>query len=284
MIAESLPDTVQAWLDSWAGKLRSEVEVAMAEAKTHEPKLPKAQSPITLPSKLLVGTDCSGLEAPIHALSQLQVNHIHRWSSELALAPRQVILCNTPPEHLYDNVIESAKRDVPYVHMYISGFSCKPFSMLHHNTKLLEEEEAKIFWAVRDRLHRVRPACFVLENVLGIRRVLNEVVAALEGGGLYHVSICEMDSSHLQEPCRRPRLYLLGARTDVALGDAPALQRVVDRAWQRVKEAYAMGPKHTLQDRMLPTCHPAVQKYQAFRNQRWCQARLQSTFHLEGIY
>ena len=47
MIAESLPDAVQAWLEGWAGKLRSVVDVAMAEAKTHELGMPQRPSPQT---------------------------------------------------------------------------------------------------------------------------------------------------------------------------------------------------------------------------------------------
>ena len=272
MLADAVPHGLQAWLDGWGAKLRSEVEAAVTEATCHVlGEQPNAQSPAR-PPVLLVGTDCSGLEAPIHALAALKIKHDHSWGSEIAQAPKQMILLNSKPQQLFDSVLDGVMQTAPYVHMYISGFSCKPFSMLHHRTKLLEEQEAQVFWAVRDRLHRVRPACFVLENVLGIRRVLREVVEALEGHGLYHVSICEMDPAHLQEPCRRPRLYLLGTRTDVALGNRESLQKVVQRTWHRVRQAYARGPIHTLQQRLLPPSHPAVQQNQHDRQERWREA------------
>ena len=134
MLAESVPDTLQTWLESWAGRLWAEVEAAVFEARCHVLRTqPKAQSP-SPPPVLLVGTDCSGLEAPVHALSALKVKHTQCWASEIAEAPRQMILVNAKPRHLFDSVLAGSMQNAPYVHMYISGFSCKPFSTLHRRT------------------------------------------------------------------------------------------------------------------------------------------------------
>ena len=108
---------------------------------------------------------------------------------------------------------ESKPPPPEYVHLYISGFSCKPFSTLHHNSQLLDEPEARIFWAVVNRIRCIKPPAFLLENVQGITRCLPEVLAAMESNGLYLVSSLHMDPSQLGEPVQRPRIYFFGRCT-----------------------------------------------------------------------
>jgi len=119
---------------------------AWAEAAPSMTGKSTVPSPMLGPRGLRVGTDCSGIEAPIHALKAMGIPHYHSWSSEIAAAPRKVLLANTPPaDHMYQDVLQSSKVDAPFVHLYVSGFSCKPFSMLHNKTQLLREKEAAIF-------------------------------------------------------------------------------------------------------------------------------------------
>ena len=49
----------------------------------------------------------------------------------------------------------------PILHIYF----CKPFSLLHNKTKLLEEDQVSIFYGGLARIQQVRPACFLLENM-----------------------------------------------------------------------------------------------------------------------
>eukprot|EP00435_Cladocopium_sp_Y103_P072726 s27_g41.t1 len=151
--------------------------------------------------------------------------------------PRQVSLANTRPEQMFTDVVSSSRGDAPaFVELYVAGFSCKPFSTLHHQSKLLQEDEARIFYATVDRIHQVRPSCFVLENVMGIRRVAVQVQTHLTSSGLYTVIPVEMDPADLGEPVRRPRIYFLGVRKDVALADSAVLTKVAECAWHFVKQ------------------------------------------------
>lgn len=43
------------------------------------------------------------------------------------------------------------------VDIYVAGFPCKAFSRLRHKTELLQDEEAKQFFAVRDTIKDLRP-------------------------------------------------------------------------------------------------------------------------------
>ena len=273
MVFDALPAGLLQWLDDWGPGMKQKVTQAVGRC---------GLAPV-LPSTLLVGTDCSGIEAPIHALHGLGISHEHCWSSEMANAPRKVILANTPPTgHLYEDVLDAKAQMPRYVQLYVSGFSCKPFSTLHNGSKLLKEPQAKIFWAVVDRIMVVRAACFVLENVQGIRRVQAQVVKALQGKGLYHVATLKMDPSDLGEPLQRPRVYFFGVRADVATVSLTQLQDILASSWSSVRSSCTVqGPRSTgplftvpLQSRMLPDSHTAVVQFQLARKERWLKAWL----------
>ena len=252
------------WLDNWGVCLKKKISAAVSDTRQ---KLGLC-SAVTLPQQLRLGTDCSGLEAPVYALRGLCVQHTHEFASECASAPRRMIEENAMPAKLLANIFSSDA--VPYVHVYTSGFSCKPFSMLHHGTKLLQEEQARIFYAVVQRIASVRPACFVLENVLGISRVKAEVLKTLQEQG-YAVEAVVMNPVDLGEPVQRPRYYFVGARLDVCIMPQKMVHAFLTSAWAHIKES---GVAHaTLADRLLPAHHPSVQRLEHARKEIWAKAR-----------
>ena len=272
-----LPQTMLDWLDSWGPELSGQLGKALA--KNGLPTL-------GIPKKLLVGTDCSGLEAPIHALRGLGCKHTHLWSSEPWPAARRVIETNTMPRHvLMHSVLD--KKPVPYVNLCISGFSCKPFSMLHHKTKLLEEPEAKIFFGVVDRIATVLPACFVLENVTGIVRVKEEVMKRLQGLGYIVVPLL-MTPLHIGIPVSRPRIYFLGVRRDVARAGEEELHLLAKHSWESMRRQSGpqladilLPPDHKLVGDFVPTCKNLLQgsRAQGSRARQSCKwKKLHSDF------
>ena len=67
---DTLPGGLLEWLDDWGPRMKQKVTAALGQC-----------GPATaFPSTLLVGTDCSGIEAPIHALHGLGISHEHCWS------------------------------------------------------------------------------------------------------------------------------------------------------------------------------------------------------------
>ena len=252
------------WLDNWGVYLKKKIAAAVSDTRE---KLGLC-SEVTLPQQLRLGTDCSGLEAPLYALRGLCVQHTHEFASECASAPRRMIEENAMPAKLMSNIF--SKEAAPYVHLYVSGFSCKPFSMLHHGTKLLQEEQARIFFGVVQRIARVRPACFVLENVLGISRVKAEVLKTLQEQG-YAVEAVVMNPVDLGEPVQRPRYYFIGARLDVCIMNQETVHAFLTSAWAHIKESGL--PHATLADRLLPAHHPSVQRLECAREATWAKAR-----------
>jgi site-specific DNA-cytosine methylase len=56
-----------------------------------------------------IGTDCSGIEAPIEALKQLNIPFEHKWACEKDKFARQSLLANYSPEILYDGQLYECK-------------------------------------------------------------------------------------------------------------------------------------------------------------------------------
>jgi site-specific DNA-cytosine methylase len=100
--------------------------------------------------KLRVGTDCSGIEAPIQALRQLQIPFNHVFSSDIDKFVIQSIKANYHPGILYGDPDgpypngDITKRDVntiPDIDLYIAGFPCQPFSTAGSRTQVNKIEK-----------------------------------------------------------------------------------------------------------------------------------------------
>jgi site-specific DNA-cytosine methylase len=127
---------------------------------------------------LHVGTDCSGLEAPLLALRRLAVPFRHRFASEINSCARRVLLANFAPDYLYHDVTMRSVRRVPKVDLYIAGFPCQPFSSSGSKGGFLDfEGRGTIFREIFAYIKHHRPRCFVLENVVDSTRlsILNNI-------------------------------------------------------------------------------------------------------------
>ena len=83
---------------------------------------------------LTIGTDCSGIEAPIEALKRIcsnypNLNYVHKFSSEINEYAIKYIKENHNPEILFGNIKKRRKIDIPDIDIYVSGFPCQPFSI-----------------------------------------------------------------------------------------------------------------------------------------------------------
>ena len=79
---------------------------------------------------LRVGTDCSGIEAPLQALQQLGVPYQHVFSSEICPTVRKQLLANHSPQILYEDVRARDNDTAPYVDLYVAGWPCQGNSSL----------------------------------------------------------------------------------------------------------------------------------------------------------
>jgi len=125
---------------------------------------------------LRIGTDCSGIEAPIQALRQLQIPHRHVWSSDIDKYVIQSIKANYEPEILFGDPDgpypngDITKRDnsvLPDIDLYVAGFPCQPFSVAGRQ-KGFNDKRGNVFWSCLDVIKLKKPKYFILENVRGI--------------------------------------------------------------------------------------------------------------------
>ena len=205
-VAKDLPRHLQDAMTHWGPPLLRRVAEAGGQVPTQAVR---------------VGTDCSGLEAPLLALRMLRVPHSHVFSSEIHPRKRQFI------EHTFASAssrggcrvyLDMLRRDpqtMPRCDLYVCGFPCKPFSILNRKSKGFREVQARPFTAVLKTLRTMLPPVAVLENVVGIRRYLDKVWSRLSRLRWYEVLTVRINPKDLGEPVTRDRFFIL-VRLDVA--------------------------------------------------------------------
>ena len=117
-----------------------------------------------------VGTDCSGLEAPMVALKQMQFRVCHMFSSETGTCAREWIQCNFKPQVLYgdillrkNNVLVQSSFDG-----YIAGPPCQPWSLLNHRRLGWKDPRAKVFKSTIQTILQGKPRWAIIENVVAM--------------------------------------------------------------------------------------------------------------------
>ncbi len=78
---------------------------------------------------LTIGTDFSGIEAPIQALEQMNISFRHLWSCEIDKWARMSIQANYNPSVMYEDITKRDHTKLPKVDIYVAGFPCQSFSI-----------------------------------------------------------------------------------------------------------------------------------------------------------
>lgn len=250
-VLPTLPPELQAHLSQWGPKLR-EAAVQVARSNGLARGLECAD--------LHVGTDCSGAEAPILAVRALGLRHRHVFSCEANPKKRQYIAANSPEAVIFPDMLTRDHSGLPPHNVYVCGFPCTPFSSLHQGSRLFRDPNARPFFAMLATLRQALPQLAILENVLGIRRVMATVWKHLRKLRWYEVLTFLIDPADLAEPVRRPRYYFVLIRTDVAVARGGELLGLA-------RKLAEVGVKPTggirLSQRLLPTTVPYVQSWLA---------------------
>lgn len=133
------------------------------------------------------------------------------------------IAANSKPRHFYTDIF--TRPMLRGTSGYIIGFPCQPFSRLNNFSTVWADPRVKVLWKAVDWLLHALPAWAVLENVRGLLRWISGLTSRLRSRGFIRqyivlvVPLCPRE--HLSEPARRPRLYFICIRRDVALSIRP---------------------------------------------------------------
>jgi len=163
-----------------------------------------------------VGTDCSGMEAPIQALQNLKVKVDHKFSCDIDGNARKTIAANFPHGMMYEDLTKRDNKEAPKVDVYVAGFPCQPFSSAGKMQGFRDKSgRGKIFYDVLDYIRQKRPRVFILENVsrmatLNKGKYLQSILSELEGLNSYKISWQLLNTKDHGLPQFRRRWYCVG--------------------------------------------------------------------------
>ena len=167
---------------------------------------------------LRVGTDCSGIEAPLHALQQLGAPYEHVFSSEICPTVRKQLLANHKPQILYEDATARDNSSAPYVDLYVAGWPCQGNSTLGKR-RGLSDPRTRVVRSLLEYVHLQGPKVVVLENVVNALYIdrgeqFKEVCSSLRDAGyvVHWRILCPKD---VGVPMRRRRLYIMAIRMDL---------------------------------------------------------------------
>eukprot|EP00928_Gymnodinium_smaydae_P062497 TRINITY_DN46350_c0_g1_i1.p1 TRINITY_DN46350_c0_g1~~TRINITY_DN46350_c0_g1_i1.p1 ORF type:complete len:381 (-),score=79.00 TRINITY_DN46350_c0_g1_i1:195-1337(-) len=182
--------------------------------------------PKALTRPMRVGTDCSGMEAPIQALRNLGIQHEHIFSCDIDKHAEATIQANYPPKIWFPDLTKRDNETAPKVDLYVAGFPCQPFSACGKREGFKDKKgRGTILFDICDYLEEQLPRVFVLENVGNILRVdegrtWTKILATLEGIGkcAYEVSWEKLNTKEHGVPQNRSRLYIVGVLKKFSTG------------------------------------------------------------------
>lgn len=169
---------------------------------------------------ITIGTDCSGIDAPIQALLQLKIPFRHLFSCEKDKYCIETLLANYHPERLDTDITTRDPRTLPHIDIYVCGFPCQPFSYAG-NRQGEDDEKGRghIFWYCMEVIRHTKPMCVLLENVKGLLTIDNgntfdTIVNELEKLS-YYVDWNVLNTKDYGIPQHRERLYIVALHSSI---------------------------------------------------------------------
>ena len=178
---------------------------------------------------LRIGTDCSGIEAPIEALKQLGIPFEHKWACEIDRFARRSILANYQPEIIYEDITKRDHSELPDIDIYVCGFPCQSFSLM--GKKLgTSDPRGNIMMHCIDVIKKKNPNIFILENVKNFKFIekgkpFNFLIDSLtniideDSEQVYNIYPDIYNTKNYGIPQNRERIYIIGIKKDIQLCD-----------------------------------------------------------------
>ena len=175
-----------------------------------------------------IGTDCSGIEAPIQALQNLNIQHVHVFSSDIDKYVIQSIKANYDPQIIFGDkdglypegdITKRKIEDVPYIDVYVAGFPCQAFS-LAGKRKGFDDTRGMVFFSCLEVIVTKEPKIFILENVKGLlshdkKQTFSRILNELESLETYNIYWKILNTKDYYIPQSRDRIFFVGIRKNI---------------------------------------------------------------------
>jgi DNA (cytosine-5)-methyltransferase 1 len=167
---------------------------------------------------LRIGTDCSGIEAPIQALRQLQIPHTHLFSSDIDPYVVKSIQANYDPTIIFGDITKRNVTLVPAIDLYVAGFPCQPFSNAGDRGGF-KDKRGNVFWSCLEVIKTKQPKYFILENVKALlwhnkgktwTTIWNSLMKLKEDG--YNIKSKVLNTKDYGIPQNRERIFIVGKK------------------------------------------------------------------------
>lgn len=166
---------------------------------------------------LKYASDCSGIEAPIQALINLNIEFEHIFSSDIDKFVKKSLLANYNPQIFYDDIYqEKQKCDLD---LYFAGFPCTNFSYAGKREGI-NNPRGLIFERSIEIIKETNTNVFILENVPGIMTIHNGetfklLLQKLNNLGIYNVYHKLLNTKDYGIPQNRNRIYIIGIKKEL---------------------------------------------------------------------
>jgi len=166
--------------------------------------------------RISIGTDCSGIDAPIQALDLLKISYQHEWSCDIDEFAKMSLLSNYKPNYFYDSIFRKNHSQLPSIDLYVCGFPCQSFSSLGKRQGF-QDERGIIFFECLETIKKKRPTVFLLENVRGLTNhekgnTLQKILTSLRSLKMYEIYHQLINTKDFGIPHHRVRFYIIGIR------------------------------------------------------------------------
>ena len=176
---------------------------------------------------ITIGTDCSGIEAPIEALIQLGIPFQHKWSCEIDPFARQSILANYHPEIFYTDITTRDHSQLPDVDLYVCGFPCQSFSLMGKKRGTRDPRSNIMLHCIKV-IETKLPNLFILENVKNFKFIekgapFNHLITSLtniqneHNESIYNVYYDILNTKDYGIPQNRERIFIIGVKKNIQI-------------------------------------------------------------------
>ncbi len=167
---------------------------------------------------ITIGTDCSGIEAPLEALRQLRIPYKQLWRCEIDKYARLSASANYPePDKIYEDILNRNHKELPHVDIYVCGFPCQSFSVAGKRLGT-SDPRANVIGEMVASIKASKPKIIILENVRGFLSIeggkpfekLKKIL-----GKEYNLDVSLYNTKKYGLPQNRERVYFVGIRRDL---------------------------------------------------------------------